>query len=84
MPARGGVRGPVASMGCGWLDDYWKERPTVCTSVRHSVHSSSMSGLPHAKHAVEKPTSRNIGCAIRDGKSSIEITRQSLLELCQR
>jgi hypothetical protein len=22
MPSRGGIRGPVASMGCGWLDDH--------------------------------------------------------------
>ena len=29
MPVRGGVSGPVTSMGCGWLDDHWEERPTV-------------------------------------------------------
>jgi hypothetical protein len=29
MPSRGGVCGPVASMGCGWPDDHWEERPTV-------------------------------------------------------
>jgi hypothetical protein len=30
MPTRGGLRGPIASMGCGWPYNHWKERPTVC------------------------------------------------------
>jgi hypothetical protein len=35
MPARGGIRGPVASMGCGWPDDHGKERPT--SAEIHSI-----------------------------------------------
>lgn len=29
MPSRGGVCGPVASMGCGWPDDHREEGSTV-------------------------------------------------------
>ncbi len=28
---QGGERGPVASMGSGWPDNHWSQRPTVCT-----------------------------------------------------
>src|SRR5271170_3818525 len=38
MPARGGIRGPVASMGCGWPDDHEKERPTVCRNTFNRSH----------------------------------------------
>jgi hypothetical protein len=31
VPSRGGERGPVASMGSGWPDNHWSQRPTVCT-----------------------------------------------------
>lgn len=38
MPSRGGVRGLVASTGCGWLDDHWWERPTVCRYALYRSH----------------------------------------------
>jgi hypothetical protein len=42
MPARGGIRGPVASMGYGWLDDHRKERPTVCRNTFNRSHHYSL------------------------------------------
>ena len=38
MPSRGRVRGPVASMCCGWPDDHWEERPTVCRYALDRSH----------------------------------------------
>lgn len=38
MPSRGGIRGPVASMGCGWPANHWKERPTVCRYTLDCSH----------------------------------------------
>jgi hypothetical protein len=38
MPARGEVSGLVASMGCGWPDDHWKERPIICRYALDRSH----------------------------------------------
>lgn len=38
IPARGGVSGPVASMGCGWSDNHWEERPTICRYALDGSH----------------------------------------------
>jgi hypothetical protein len=38
MLSGGRVRGPYAPMGCGWLDDHWKERPTVCRDTLDRSH----------------------------------------------
>jgi hypothetical protein len=39
MSSRGGICGPVALMGCGWPDDHWKKRPTICAyALDRSYH----------------------------------------------
>ena len=38
MPSRGEVRSLCASMGCGWPDNQWKERRTVCRNALDRSH----------------------------------------------
>jgi hypothetical protein len=41
VPSRGGERGLVASMGSGWPNNHWEQRPTVCTyALNGSYHRS--------------------------------------------
>jgi hypothetical protein len=38
VPTRGGVRGPVGSMGRGWPDYHWIQIPTVRTDTLDRGH----------------------------------------------
>ena len=40
--SRGGERGPVASMGSSWPDNYWYQRPTVYTNTLDSGNSRAL------------------------------------------
>ena len=42
MPSRGRICGPVATMGTGWPNNHWFQRPTICRDTFNRGHHAAL------------------------------------------